>query len=211
MSKDLLNPDKALIFRIVHRYNLADMLANGCRCRSAAAGQKYVEIGNLELIQRRIGRPIPCGPGGTLNDYVPFYFTPYSPMLYNIKTGYGGVPKKPMSEILILVSSLPKLKEMGIPFVFSDRHAYLKTALFSDDLADLDRIIWPVLQERNFQRDDLERFEKYQAEALVHGHLPLGALIGIVCYDQAVKASVQADVDATGLDLKVVAQSGWYV
>jgi hypothetical protein len=100
---------------------------------------------------------------------------------------------------------------MGIPFVFSDRHAYLKTALFSDDLADLDRIIWPVLQERNFQRDDLERFEKYQAEALVHGHLPLGALIGIVCYDQAVKASVQADVDATGLDLKVVAQSGWYV
>jgi hypothetical protein len=120
MSKDLLNPEKALIFRIVHRNNLGDVLANGCRCRSAAVGNKYVEIGNQELIQRRIGRSIPCGPGGTLNDYVPFYFTPYSPMLYNIKTGYGGVPKRPISEIIILVSSLRKLKKMGIQFVFSD-------------------------------------------------------------------------------------------
>jgi len=176
MSKDLLNQEKALIFRIIHRNNLDDVLANGCRCRSAATGQKYVEIGNQELIQRRVGRQIPCGPGGTLNDYVPFYFTPYSPMLYNIKTGYGGVPKKPISEILILVSGLPKLKEMSIPFVFSDRHAYLKTALFSDDLADLNRITWPVLQERNFRKDDLDRFEKYQAEALVHRHVPLGGV-----------------------------------
>ncbi len=148
MSKELLNPEKALIFRILHRNNLEDVLTNGCRCRSDAAGQGYVEIGNLELVQRRIGRSIPCAPGGTLSDYVPFYFTPYSPMLYNIKTGKG-VPKRPVSEIVILVSSLRKLKSMGIPFVFSDRHAYLKTALFSDDLTDLNRIIWPVLQERN--------------------------------------------------------------
>ena len=211
MSRDLLNPEKALIFRIVHRDNLGDVLTNGCRCRSAAAGDKYVEIGNQELIQRRVSRSIPCGPGGTLDDYVPFYFTPYSPMLMNIKTGYGGVPKKPLSEIVILVSSLHKLKEMTVPFVFSDRHAYLKTALFSDDLADLNRIIWPVLQERNFRKDDLERFEKYQAEALVYKHVPPNALRGIVCYNQTVKASVQTDVDGRGIDLEVVAQSGWYV
>src|ERR1700674_5381424 len=71
MSKELLNPDKALIFRIVHRNNLEDVLTNGCRCRSDAAGHRYVEIGNQELIQRRTGRPIPCAPGGTLSDYAP--------------------------------------------------------------------------------------------------------------------------------------------
>jgi hypothetical protein len=211
MSKDLLNPEKALIFRIVHRDNLCDVLTNGCRCRSAAAGSKYVEIGNQELIQRRVSRSIPCGPGGTLNDYVPFYFTPYSPMLMNIKTGYGGITKKPLSEIVILVSSLHKLKEMKIPFVFSDRHAYLKTALFSDDVTDLNRIIWPVLQERNFRKDDLDRFEKYQAEALVYQHVPLNALSGIACYNQTVKTSVQTDLDGKEINLKVIAQSGWYV
>lgn len=51
-------------------------------------------------------------PGGTLSDYVPFYFTPCSPMLYNIKTGYNGVPKQEaMEEIVLLVASLRKLAE----------------------------------------------------------------------------------------------------
>jgi hypothetical protein len=100
---------------------------------------------------------------------------------------------------------------MGIPFIFSDRHAYLKTALFSSDLADLNRIIWPVLQERNFRKDDLDRFEKYQAEALVHRHVPLIALIGIVCYDQTVASSVQADAAAKQVDLKIVARREWYL
>jgi hypothetical protein len=85
-------------------------------------------------------------------------------MLYNITTGYNGVPQKPVADIVILVGSLHTIKAQGLPFVFSDRHAYLKTALFSDDLADLNRIIWDALQARNFRKDDLDRFEKYQAE-----------------------------------------------
>jgi ssDNA thymidine ADP-ribosyltransferase DarT-like protein len=140
MSKDL-NPQKALIFRIVHRDNMADVWASGCHCKSTTKGKKYTQIGNLELISRRDGRVVPCDPGGTLSDYVPFYFTPYTPMLYNIKTGYGGVQKRPVEEIVILISSLHTVKSQGVLFVFSDRHAYLKTALFSNDLADLDRII----------------------------------------------------------------------
>lgn len=211
MSKDLLNPERALIFRIVHRDNLADVLEHGCRCRSEVLGQKYKDIGNLALVEKRTTRDVPIPPGGTLSDYVPFYFTPYSPMLYNIKTGYNGIAQRPLREILILVSSLRKLEKMGLPFVFSDRHAYLKLAEFSSDLNDLDRIIWPTLQTRNFKKDDPERFEKYQAEALVHQTVPLDALMGIVCYDDAVKADVQAEVEARELTIKVIKQSSWYV
>lgn len=212
MSKDLLNPAKALIFRIAHRANLSDLLTNGCRCRSDTTGQGYTEIGNQELIERRVSRVVECPPGGTLADYVPFYFTPYSPMLYNIKTGYGGVQKRPMSDILILVTSLHTLLEMKHLFVFTDRHAYLKTAQFSADLSDLEsRIIWPALQARNFKKDDVDRFEKYQAEALVHRHVPLNALKGIVCYDQTVKGAVQTEIDSKGLPMKAIARGEWYL
>ncbi|MEO1609407.1 MAG: DarT ssDNA thymidine ADP-ribosyltransferase family protein [Pseudomonadota bacterium] len=55
---------------------------------------------------KRKHRNVPCIPGGTLSDYVPFYFTPFTPMLYNIKTRYGGVSQNPMEDIIILVSSL---------------------------------------------------------------------------------------------------------
>jgi hypothetical protein len=210
MSKDL-NPQKALIFRIIHRDNMPTVWSDGCHCRSTTDGKKYIQIGNLELIEKRIDHAVPCGPKGTLSDYVPFYFTPFTPMLYNIKTGHNGVQKKPIEEILILVSSLHLLKKQGVAFVFSDRHAYLKTALFSDDLADLNRIIWPTLQARNFRKDDLDRFEKYQAEALIHKHVPLTAIMGVVCYNDSVRANMQAMADAKGVAVKILAQPNWYL
>ena len=211
MSKDLLNPEKALIFRIVHKDNIGQVLQAGCQCRSAAAAQTgYVEIGNQELIQKRTQRVVPCLPGGTLSDYVPFYFTPYTPMIYNIKTGFG-VPQKPLNDIVILVSSLRRLKKINKPFVFSDRHAYLKTAQFSNDLDDLDRIIWPVLQARDFKRDDLDKFEKYQAEALVHWDVPISALIGIACYDTDTRDQMRQLAAAHGVAVEIVAQRSWFL
>ena len=210
MSKDL-NPQKALIFRIVHKDNMREVWANGCQCRSITDGKKYVEIGNIDLISKRNSRVIPIPPGGTLSDYVPFYFTPYSPMLYNIKTGFNGIPKKPMEDIIILVSSLHKLEADEITFVFSDRHAYLKTALFSDDLSDLDRIIWPTLQARNFRKDDVDRFDKYQAEALVHKKVPLSALKGVVCHNDSIRAEMQKAADKAGADIKVITKPSWYL
>jgi hypothetical protein len=210
VSKDL-NPQKALIFRIVHKDNMPAVWANGCQCRSITDGKKYVEIGNLDLISKRNGRIVPIPPGGTLSDYVPFYFTPYTPMLYNIKTGFNGIPKKPMEDIIILISSLHKLKADGVKFIFSDRHAYLKTALFSGDLKDLDRIIWPTLQARDFRKDDVDRFDKYQAEALVHKTVPLAALKGVVCRNDSIRGEMQNAADKAGADIKIVAQPSWYL
>lgn len=87
MSKDL-NPDKALIFRITHLNNVPWVLDNGLHCRSSdILDPNFVIIGNLELIEKRQCRVVDVGPGGTLSDYIPFYFTPFSPMMYNIKTG----------------------------------------------------------------------------------------------------------------------------
>ncbi|MBA8903734.1 DUF4433 domain-containing protein [Phyllobacterium sp. P30BS-XVII] len=205
-----LTQEKALIFRIVHKDNIAKTLGNGCHCKATMNGQNYTAIGNPELIVKRDMREVPCAPGGTLSDYVPFYFTPCSPMLYNIKTGFSGITKRPMEDIMILVSSLPHLVEHKIPFVFTDRHAYLRTAQFSSSLVDLGWIIWPTLQAKNFKRDDADKFEKYQAEALVHKHVPLGALLGIACYNANVKAVVEAEAKKHNAEIKVVVQREWF-
>jgi hypothetical protein len=132
-------------------------------------------------------------------------------MLYNIKSGYTGIIKRPMDEIAILVSSIHFIAERNIRFVFSDRHAYLKTAQFSTDVDDLDWIIWDSLQERNFRKDDLERFEKYQAEALIYRHMPLDGLLGVACFNALRRGAVKAQIDARNLTLKVVAQPAWYL
>ena len=85
-----LTQEKGLIFRITHRDNVPWILDNGMH---AGNGEKfdpnYRNIGNVDLIDKRSRRVVAVPPGGTLCDYVPFYFTPYSIMMYNIKTGYG--------------------------------------------------------------------------------------------------------------------------
>src|ERR1043165_2475032 len=140
-----------------------------------------------DLIAKRSHRVVEIPPGGTLADYVPFYFTPWSVMMYNIKTGYNGVIKRANSEIAVLVSSLHHLKSIGVPFLFSNAHAYMAESDLFSHVADLERIDWPLLRGRNFARDpnDPGKLGRYQAEALVHRHVPINALLGITCYDVA--------------------------
>jgi ssDNA thymidine ADP-ribosyltransferase, DarT len=211
--RDLLNPEKALIFRITHRDNLPWILLNGLHCRnSACADSHFVTIGNPDLIDHRQYHRVKIAPGGYLSDYVPFYFTPFSMMALNIKTGFRGVKQRPNNEIAILVSSLHKLREDGVAFLFTDRHAYLEYAEYYSDLSELRNIDWTILQNRDFKRDseNPEKTDKYQAEALVHRHLPIGSLLGIVCYNTKERDNTRLLVERAGLNFSVISQSGWY-
>jgi hypothetical protein len=111
-----------------------------------------------------------------------------------------------------VVSSLHTLKAKGVPFLFTDRHASLNAALYSSDLARLDRIDWPLLQSRDFKRDgnDPDKVERYQAEALVHRHLPVDALLGIVCYDDSVASIFGVHLKKRGMALQVAVRPKWY-
>lgn len=208
-----LNPEKALIWRITHRRNLPWILVNGLHTGSSTArSPDWATIGNQELIDRRAHRVVPLPPGGMLNDYVPFYFTPFSPMLHNIYTGRGGVARVANADIVILVSSLHRVSELGLPYVFTDRHAYTVTANYYNDSINLNAIDWPLLQQRNFQRDpnDPEKVERYQAEALVHGQVPIEVLLGAVCYTLQVQQKLQEQAAGLGVQLDIHCMPQWY-
>lgn len=213
MNYTNLNPEKALIWRILHRENLPWVLQNGVHCgNSLVRSPQWVSIGNAELIDKRAVRPVPVLPGGVLGDYVPFYFTPFSVMLRNIHTGWNGIKQVSNADILILVSSLHRVSELGLSFLFTDSHAYSGLASFYDDLAQLERIDWALLQRRDFKRDpeDPGKLERYQAEALVHQQVPLAALLGIVCYTDAVRAQIEGKIEGLGIALPVHTRPNWY-
>ncbi|QBH01014.1 DUF4433 domain-containing protein [Xanthomonas oryzae] len=202
-----------MIWRIVHRDNLPWILDNGLHCGNGSVrSHGWVNIGNPELIDERANHPVPLAPGGLLNDYVPFYFTPFSPMLRNVNTGWGGIQRRTNEEIVILVSSLHHVAARGWSFLFTDSHAYYQLTNFYSDLANLDKIDWPLLQARDFRRDqeDPAKFERYQAEALVYRHLPVDGLLGIVCYTDDMKVSIELQLKARKLALPVYARTEWY-
>jgi hypothetical protein len=208
-----LNPEKAFIFRIVHVANVAWILEHGMHCRaSVTQDPDYINIGSPSLIDRRSRRVVPVPPGGTLGNYVPFYFTPFSIMMYNIHTGHGGITKRANKDIVIFVSSIHRLRELALPFLFTNQHAYTVEAEFFGQIGDLQKVDWPLLQSRNFKTDDADpgKQSRYQAEALVHQRVPLEALRGVVCYDDAVKRGLEALLQARGQNLSVKTIPGWY-
>ena len=74
-----LTQKNGLIFRITHRDNVPWILENGMHARNGARFDAWCRnIGNIDLIDKRLRRAVPVPPGGTLSDYVPFYFTPRS-------------------------------------------------------------------------------------------------------------------------------------
>lgn len=211
---DKLNAEKALIFRIVHRENVPWILDHGLHSKNGKTNPRYRNIGNADLIRRRTRLEVPVGPGGSLQDYIPFYFTPYSVMMMNIVTGRG-VSKVPRDEIVIIASSLKLVEKAGVRFVFTCRHAVTADPEtdFYTNLSDLDAIDWPLLQSRNFKHDpdDPRKNERYQAEALVWKQLPITALLGIGCYTIAVEQWLKEQIAVRGLKLNTLVRPNWYL
>ena len=208
-----LNPEKALIFRIVHVKNVPWILDHGLHSHSSPEQDpNYLNIGNKDLIGNRAQRRVPIPPGGSLSNYVPFYFTPFSPMMLNIKTGHGGITRRNNRDIVIFVSSMHRLAELGLPFVFTNQHAYTVDAEFFSGTGDLCRIDWKLLQSRNFKTDDADpgKSARYQAEALVHHYVPLAALHGVGCHNDEVRLRLQSMVESRRLSLSVKSTPTWY-
>ena len=185
-------------------------MRNGLHCaNSDVRDPRFVQIGNPDLIGRRRHWAVGGPYGGTLSDYIPFYFTPFSPMLLNIVTGYGAITRRPKDEIVILVSSISKLQENGVEFVFSDRHALVAMAEFSADPSELKRVDWGLLQRKDFRRDpdDPGKVERYEAEALARNHVPTQALIGAYAYNDNCRNQIEAQLPDNQAEFKIVVNS----
>jgi hypothetical protein len=209
-----LTPQRAMLFRITHVDNLRSLLANGLHCANGRHdNRRFVPIGNPDLIDKRMRRIVPLEPGGVLADYIPFYFTPKSPMLLNIKTGWNGVTRRANDEIAILVSSWERMASHDVRLLFTDRHAYVATAKWSSDFTELETVLdWDILRRSDFQRSDdyPDKMERYQAEALAHEHVPCDALIGIACASERVRILVEKIGQAAGVSLPVRVRQAWY-
>jgi hypothetical protein len=134
-------------------------------------------------------------------------------MLLNITTGWGGIRKREKAEIVIMVASLHDLEKRNVPFLFTDRHAYLVAVQFYSDLERLDQIEWAMLQQRDFKnnQEDPSKKEKYQAEALIYKHLPVGGLLGLVSYSDEVRVSIEQALGKRAMTVKVIKKPDWYL
>lgn len=211
----VMTPQRGLLFHITHLSNLASIAQHGLWCDSEmeASASAPREIGNLEIKEQRRRRPVPLPPGGSVADYVPFYFAARSPMLFSIHKGavssYQGGQKK----IVYLVSSIDTIIEHELQFVFTDRNAALGHARYGDDPADLDEHIdWELMEARMWKNTSSEpdRMERRMAELLVHGYVPWDAITSVMTKTEKRSHQASAALTTVGATTPVSVQSDWY-
>src|SRR5690606_37858216 len=123
----------------------------------------YTNIANTEIQTRRASTAVPH-KGGNLHDYVPFYFSNRSPMLYSIYR--SGISQ---SDIVYLVSTLPKVDSENAEWVFTDGHPIVAYSTFYEDVSDLDEVDWDIINDKYWENteEDPNRKTRKQAEFLV--------------------------------------------
>ena len=203
------------IYRIVHLDNLPLLLEQGglwCANEIASRVLNYKTIGNKDLTQSRFSSSVPCGPGGNLNDYVPFYFCPRSVMLYSIarrnsKT-YGGGQKP----VLHLITTVEAVARAGLSYVFTDRHAYVHTRQIYDDLTRLDQLDWDTIRSEKWANteSDPDRRERKMAEFLVHRFVPWTHIQGIGVFSQSYKEDAETVLKRFEVNTRVEIKQNWY-
>lgn len=205
------------IYHITHINNLPSIIQAGglwCDDEVAKGRVEATGIAHQHIKDRRANRIVPLAPGGNLCDYVPFYFAPRSPMLYAIHTGRVEGYQGGQNDIIHLEASIENIAESDLPYVFTDGHAEMQISKFYDNLNDLDKIDWDVMQAIYWRDtiEDMDRRRRRQAEFLVHSFLPLEQIVQIGVRLQTTTVQVQDIIEQAEPPhhLTVIVQPQWY-
>ncbi len=196
------------ICHMTSTHNLESIFKAGeliCKSEIQKRNIGFQDISNHDVQDKRATKQVEIQPGGTLYDYVPFYFWGLTPMLY--------VNRHRQNEIIFFVSKPKLIKESGQSFVFTDRHAILALANFSNNLCDLDKYLdMSVIKGQwwNNTPENPDRKERKQAEFLVYKKVNLAWCAGIVTLNDMVRSQVESILEANGVSMSVKVYSDWY-
>jgi hypothetical protein len=203
------------VFHITHVTNLDSILREGGLCCDNRRNRQSLACTGIayeHIKARRANRKVPVCRGGTLADYVPFYFAPRSPMLYTINRGNVPNYADGQGPVVYLVASAEQIDAGGLPFAFTDGHADMGYSEFFDDLSKLDEVDWEIMKATywNDTADDGDRKRRRQAEFLVHDFLPWRYVDEISVIDASMAQRVQTAMSALSRAPRVTVRRDWY-
>jgi hypothetical protein len=181
---------KRYLYRMTHIENVPHILQFGITHQhSAYANPAFTPIGDSSLITTRDNKTLDNGK--PLGAYIPFYFGARTPMLYVIQKGFNGIVPTKAEEIVYCVSSVEKILDTGLDFVFTDGHAVdsFTTQYTPKDISKVDFLIdWDAVKARDWKKEtDLDLKRRKQAEFLVLGDLPYDVVLGFIVYNDLAK------------------------
>jgi hypothetical protein len=198
--------DKRYLFRMTHIENIPHILQYGVTHSSSNnANPNFKPIGDNSLISTR--NNFILNNGRHLGEYVPFYFGVRMPMLYVIQHGFNMVSPTNAEDIVYCVSSIQKIIDLQLEFVFTDGHAVdgFSSQYTIENIEDIENIIdWDAVNAKYWKdENDLDRKRRKESEFLVLGDIAIDAILGyIVSNENAKNKLINFGVNANDIVIK---------
>src|SRR5690554_367778 len=200
------NLDRIYLYRITHIENIPHIIQNGfTHASSPNANHDFVPIGDRSLIATR--HSFMLNNGRLLGAYIPFYFGPRTPMLFVVQRGYNAVAPTPPEHIVYCVSSVQKIVDLQLDFVFTDGHAVnrLSNQYLPESIEQIDTLVDFNAAYARYWNDenDLDRKRRKEAEFLILGDIPSTAINGYLTYnDSSRDRMIGFGIDANRVHVK---------
>ncbi|MBN8587356.1 MAG: DUF4433 domain-containing protein [Rhodothermia bacterium] len=202
--------DKIYLLRMTHIENIPHIIQCGItHSTSTNANPNFKPIGDNSLISTRNNYTLDNGK--LLGEYIPFYFGVRTPMLYVVQNGFNMVAPTRAEDIVYCVSSIQKIIDLNLDFVFTDGHAVdsFSSQYTKEDIQNIDRLIDKNAINAKYWKDenDLDLKRRKEAEFLVLGDIATDGVLGYVTYNEnAKKRLIDFGADAS----KVVVKPEYY-
>ena len=220
-------PQPTRLFHITAINNLPDICAVGnlvSKSNGGSLGLNYQNIAHAGAQNSRATKFVPSPPGGTIHDYVPFYFAPRSPMLMAIDKGNVQGCALRQKDIVHFETTVGKVVALKKSIVFYDRNATLAYSTAYTNPGDLDNAIaWDLLTEApqldgfckywhniNDNSRYVDRMARRQAEFLVKDRVPLESFVRVGVLGAVQKREVEFIFQQANVLLPIVVMPEWY-
>jgi hypothetical protein len=179
------------VYHFSHIDNLPGLLRHGFLANNHPRFPgKHRSIAAAGIQDRRAQMVVPCGPGGCVHDYVPFYFGSISPMLL----GVVNAKNVDQYDILYFEFSIALAARKDAIFTNASANTSIPPDFYSDP-ADLARLDWAAIDSPKWGNVDDDFRHRRMAELLVHRELPVIAAARCVVWNASLKKRVEKIVN----------------
>lgn len=179
--------------------NLPSIIEHGLLSTNRKNTQHIVHANVAEqgIQDRRQTMSVPCVPGRSVHDYVPFYFSKRTPMLLSI------INKKNVDQHLIIYLAVPvTLIEQRAGVVFSDAAANTDIPPNFYDASNsqqLTTLNWEAIDSKIWGWPDEQLRHQKMAELLVPDSIGINEISHLIVWNEEIKAEVEKIFNAKGL------------
>lgn len=198
------------IYHFTHIDNLSALINTGailCKNQMTKNNAVYKSSAFDSVQEQRQIHPVPVSPNGTIHDYVPFYFNSLSPMLYTIKN--GNIDGVEMQDLVFFKSTVQAVESSGCKFAFTDGHGIMMLSDYYNDLANLDKIPWNVVNAR-YWNDFPDGRRLRQSEFLVYNKFDWNLVQTIGVYNSNILNRVKSLVNGVTRQPHVEIKGNWF-